>query len=549
MSASAAAEFVIVGSGVSGLLTARELVRAGREVLVLERGERLSHEQQVAEIRHVADVPSTRDNHEVAPGTRAYPWKYLYGVGGTTLHWAGVSPRLLPSDFELRTRFGVGRDWPISYADLEPSYAEAERALGVAGAPTPCFPARSTCPSHRIRSRRSIASSARRFTPTTRCRRLARRSRSTAARPCCAAAHCSLCPVNARYSALHTLSDAKLEQSDGFALRTRTVAARLRLRGGAVHEIEAFDDRGDPVIVRARTVVLAANGIENPAILLRSGLDEPDLGRYLFDHEHRLVEVEIDRPSGAGRGSSLSTGISYAYADGDFRSRRGSMIVYPLNEGVSMAEHLIAEVAAGRSGADLRRNALERYNRTIAFDVLGEDLPRRERFVELSPSKDSFGLPLNRIAYPVDSPYLQRSLDLLNEDLPRRMRRLGARIARIELPAGSIGAHLLGGCYMGDRDGVVNRNLRHHRIREPVRGRRLGVPLLQRPPPHAHDRGARDPAGSPPRRRGALRDARRAIRREAARRLRGPFDRAPRPGGVRPGAAGSERQRARPGTR
>jgi glucose dehydrogenase len=464
VSASAAAEFVIVGSGVSGLLTARELVRAGREVLVLERGERLSHEQQVAEIRHVADVPSTRDNHEVAPGTRAYPWKYLYGVGGTTLHWAGVSPRLLPSDFELRTRFGVGRDWPISYADLEPSYAEAERALGVAGGPNPLFPGTEHLPQppHPFSPvDRLVRSPLHPYYPLPQ----ARPTESINGRsPCCAAGHCSLCPVNARYSALHTLSDAKLEQSDGFALRTRTVAARLRLRGGAAHEIEAFDDRGDPVIVRARTVVLAANGIENPAILLRSGLDEPDLGRYLFDHEHRLAEVEIDRPSGAGRGSSLSTGISYAYADGDFRSRRGSMIVYPLNEGVSMAEHLIAEVAAGRSGADLRRNALERYNRTIAFDVLGEDLPRRERFVELSPSKDSFGLPLNRIAYPVDSPYLQRSLDLLNEDLPRRMRRLGARIARIELPAGSIGAHLLGGCYMGDRSGVVNRNLRHHRI-------------------------------------------------------------------------------------
>jgi glucose dehydrogenase len=464
VSASASAEIVIIGSGVSGLLIARELVRAGRDVLVLERGERVSHDQQLADRMHEADLPSTEHNDEAAPGTSPYPWKYLYGVGGTTLHWAGVSPRFLPSDFELRTRFGVGRDWPITYADLAPSYAEAERALGVAGGPNHLFPGtdRMPLPAHPFSPvDRLVRSPLHPYFPLPQ----ARPTESINGRsPCCAAARCTLCPVNARYSALHTLTDAGLERSPGFSLRTRTVAARLRLRAGKVYEVEAFDERGEPIAVRARTVVLAANGIENPAILLRSGLDEADLGRHLFDHTHRLVEVEIDRSSGAGRGTTLATGISYAYADGDFRSRRGSLIVYPSNEGIPMTEHLVADIAAGRSGTNLRSDAVRRYDRTIAFDVLGEDLPQRERFIELSPSKDSFGLPLNRITYPDDSPYLQRSLDLLYEDLPRRLRKVGARVARVLRPSGSAGAHHLGACYMGDRDGVVNRNLRHHRI-------------------------------------------------------------------------------------
>ena len=39
-----------------------------------------------------------------------------------------------PDDFRLRSLYGVAEDWPISYQDLEPHYAAAEQALGVAGA-------------------------------------------------------------------------------------------------------------------------------------------------------------------------------------------------------------------------------------------------------------------------------------------------------------------------------------------------------------------------------------------------------------------------------
>jgi len=42
--------------------------------------------------------------------------------------------RLHEKDFRLRSEWGVGVDWPISYSDLRPYYARAERALGVAGA-------------------------------------------------------------------------------------------------------------------------------------------------------------------------------------------------------------------------------------------------------------------------------------------------------------------------------------------------------------------------------------------------------------------------------
>ena len=49
------------------------------------------------------------------------------GVGVSMTHFAGYTPRFHPSDFETKTRDGVGADWPISYWDLKPSFERIER--------------------------------------------------------------------------------------------------------------------------------------------------------------------------------------------------------------------------------------------------------------------------------------------------------------------------------------------------------------------------------------------------------------------------------------
>lgn len=41
--------------------------------------------------------------------------------------------RHLPNDFRIRTLYGVGQDWPITYEQLEPWYLQAEQEIGVAG--------------------------------------------------------------------------------------------------------------------------------------------------------------------------------------------------------------------------------------------------------------------------------------------------------------------------------------------------------------------------------------------------------------------------------
>ena len=68
-------------------------------------------------------------------GPYPYPAEYIRVVGGTTWHWAAHMWRNVPNDFRIKSLYGVGQDWPITYDDLEPWYYEAEVKTGVSGAP------------------------------------------------------------------------------------------------------------------------------------------------------------------------------------------------------------------------------------------------------------------------------------------------------------------------------------------------------------------------------------------------------------------------------
>ena len=129
------AEIVIVGSGVAGALIAAGLVKAGVRVLILEAGPRVQRGQALQQYeRALIKIPESPypnpayaphpltdalDNYFVQAGPEKFISTYLRQVGGTTWHWLGTAIRFVPDDFRLRSRFGVGADWPISYDDLE----------------------------------------------------------------------------------------------------------------------------------------------------------------------------------------------------------------------------------------------------------------------------------------------------------------------------------------------------------------------------------------------------------------------------------------------
>lgn len=160
-------DVVIVGSGIAGSVMAKTLTQAGKRVLLLEAGLQAGIDlDPVRSYRNyqsyiqtfysntinatntpypdVTDAPSSDvlqikaqtpydSGYFVQLGPLPFASDNLRAPGGTTLHWLGTTPRMLPHDFRMKSLYGVGVDWPISYEDLMPYYEMAENEIGVSG--------------------------------------------------------------------------------------------------------------------------------------------------------------------------------------------------------------------------------------------------------------------------------------------------------------------------------------------------------------------------------------------------------------------------------
>jgi choline dehydrogenase-like flavoprotein len=117
---------VVIGSGAGGAPLALRLGQRGLRVLVVEQGDFLKVE------RGGADTPPGKFITKVM-GSRDAP---LSVVGGRTKFYGAALYRMRESDFrEVAHEAGTSPAWPISYAELEPYYAQAERLYRVHGAP------------------------------------------------------------------------------------------------------------------------------------------------------------------------------------------------------------------------------------------------------------------------------------------------------------------------------------------------------------------------------------------------------------------------------
>jgi len=152
-------DICIVGSGAGASPVAYSLSKAGAKVLVLEKGPWLTEKEfykdelaislrnvynpKLEDEQHVIEEQYQDDNGDSywqGEATSESGWSFWNGtvVGGSSNFMSGYFHRLKPIDFRLKSEFGAieganVEDWPISYQDLEPYYAQVERDVGVSG--------------------------------------------------------------------------------------------------------------------------------------------------------------------------------------------------------------------------------------------------------------------------------------------------------------------------------------------------------------------------------------------------------------------------------
>ena len=233
-------------------------------------------------------------------------------VGGLALHWGGACNRFSEEDLRLKSMYGLATDWPVAWDELERYYVEAERALNVAGEPSPYPEDRRSGPypqpavplSYNLQVLKTWAEqSGLKFNALPMARNL---TPADGRGSCCVFDTCGdVCPSGARYSPDFTFR--QLIERKQIVLHDRTLIRKLTLdeaRPVVAAATGVHQNRpGETEEYRARLFVLASGYCWSPHLLLLSANSRfPDglanrsglVGRYMTGHPFIEARATID---------------------------------------------------------------------------------------------------------------------------------------------------------------------------------------------------------------------------------------------------------------
>ena len=171
------------------------------------------------------------------------------------------------------------------------------------------------------------------------------------------------CVYNAKQSTLVTYLPDAARAGARFLFDTK--ADTLRLEGGAAHGVEATYRGGGreiPVHVRCRAVVAAGSALQTPALLLRSGIRFPGVGRGLRFDPTTALFAEYPSPIRAWKGP-MQTVVVKKFQEADEGHHGPWLEVAPAHPGLSA---LAYPWEGGRAHKDSMRR-LDRGANTIVL--------------------------------------------------------------------------------------------------------------------------------------------------------------------------------------
>ncbi|MDJ0459843.1 GMC family oxidoreductase [Arthrobacter sp. NQ7] len=471
------ADVLIVGSGPSGAVYAKHLSSWGFHVVCLEQGQWVG----------TAEYTGNRDEYEVSMfgrwhkngNVRGLPEDYpceasesevipvMYNaVGGGTIHYGAQWPRLLPSDFRVKSLDGVAADWPLSYEELAPYYEQTDIDFAVSGMPgDPAYPEGAAAPMPAL----PINKYGRRFAEGMNklgwswwpAPNAIAQKNTQGLIPCMRYGTCEAgCPNGSKASADITHWPTALKQGSTLITGARVREITLNERGLASGAI-FVDSNGREHRIAADTVVLAANGIGTPRLMLLSessrfpnGLANSSglVGRNLMMHPTAMAVGVFNEPLESWTGPAGQNIHSYEFYETD-ASRgflRGAKWVTQPTGGPLVASTIVDRGPTGARGAQLLSDVKDILGRSVLVAVISEDLPHMDNRVTLDPVlKDSSGIAAPKISYVRD----QNNIDMVDWHLARTKEALlaaGAHTVHLHGVLDDQPGHFLGTARMGD---------------------------------------------------------------------------------------------------
>ncbi len=488
-------DVIVIGAGAGGGIVANVLSKAGKRVLLLERGKWLKDEEvpydhlrnhRLAQYGHNTGpdlqgnprvfVDSRGNSHLLRPHEGGYNNNAMT-VGGGTRVYGGQAWRFMRQDFQMATTYGVPEgsslaDWPLTYEDLEPYYERAEWEVGVCGSgnanafqaprkkgyPMPPVPDTLT--------RKVLQSGAERLGWNTFPIPLLVNSVPFQDRPACVQCKYCVgftCPSNSKNgthahiipTAIATgnctlVTQAMVERIDTDSAGNATGITYYQETEGTVQRITAT----------AKVIVSSAGAIESARLLLNSksdkhpngiGNDNDIVGRNLQGHYYpgAIAQMEEVVYSGLGPGPSIAT---CQFNHGNPGIIGGGMLADDfIKLPIIYRKNAIPPYVPtwGKANKDWMRNE---YRRSLQIMGPVQDIPNPECRVTLAADvRDKFGIPVARLS-GTTHPETVRTAYALRERAVEWLKASGAKEV-YPFPIGlglSAGQHQAGTCRMGD---------------------------------------------------------------------------------------------------
>jgi len=491
------ADVCVIGAGPAGAILSHSLAKRDHDVVILEAGPRFDKEERVDRLKtqirpepgdnEIWDMGGERDAYS-ASGAHSWPvnQRRVKGVGGTSLHWGAVVPRLFEKDFEMQSRYGIGRDWPISYEDLRPYYARAEQEIGVAGPDeAPYQPPREEPfpmePFEKSRPRELFEAAGEAVDITVQDMPMAINNGEYDRDECQGYGTCQfVCPSGGKYSA-----DVHVEKAEAEGATVLTEVPVQRLEHGpdgeAITEAVYKTPEGETYRQTADVFVAAAGAYETPRLLFLSDSDQyPDglanssgtLGKYFMGHPPTGVQGYLpgETTLPGAFGPQVTTAIHQFYDDNP--PENGCVNIFPLNA-VGPSPATIAMTQDG-IGDELLETVNNQYGSLLGFSMSVEMLPREDNRITLDESTtDNHGNPVLDVQVEPGE-YALKGQKTGIEAATSLIEELGGNVVYADgtmtaehdelPPLGKGGYHPMGGTRMGEdpSESVVDPNLRTH---------------------------------------------------------------------------------------